>query len=186
MKYIKRNEILKSKGQTLVPYYSRILAFTIDAVLICLFYIFLQITMQLLGFQVKSVHLSGFTHINFESENLTDTAKFIIRCLMVSIPTLYFTLTTYYLNGQTFGKKICRVQVISIYHANIPFWHCLERSLGYVASTLELGLGFIQAMWNHNRMALHDKIAETIVVRKIEQTRVSTRRNTKAKVEGRK
>lgn len=184
MNYIRRNEILKSKGQTLAPYYSRILSFIVDVILICLFYILLQITMQLLGFQIKNVHISGFTHINFESEDLTETTKFIIRCLMVSIPTLYFTLTTYFMNGQTFGKKICRIRVISIYHANIPFWHCLERSLGYVASTLELGLGFIQALWNHNRMALHDKIAETIVVRKTEQTQVPKKKTNKAKTAG--
>jgi predicted esterase YcpF (UPF0227 family) len=36
--------------------------------------------------------------------------------------------------------------------------------LGYYASVLEFGFGFIQALWNPNRMALHDKIGETIVI----------------------
>jgi uncharacterized RDD family membrane protein YckC len=36
--------------------------------------------------------------------------------------------------------------------------------LGYFASALEFGFGYIQAIWNPNRMSLHDKIGETIVI----------------------
>jgi hypothetical protein len=36
--------------------------------------------------------------------------------------------------------------------------------LGYFASAFEFGFGFFQAFWNPNRMALHDKIGETIVI----------------------
>jgi len=46
----------------------------------------------------------------------------------------------------------------------LGFWHCFERSLGYFTSALEFGFGYIQAIWNPNRMALHDKIGETIVI----------------------
>jgi uncharacterized RDD family membrane protein YckC len=89
----------------------------------------------------------------------------IIKCILISLPSLYFTLITFFLNGQSIGKMIFRIRVVSLYHEKIGFWHCLERSLGYVASTLEFGLGFLQAIWNKNRMTLHDKIAETIVIK---------------------
>jgi hypothetical protein len=62
----------------------------------------------------------------------------------------------------TNGKKIFKIKVISLFHNKIGFWHCLERSMGYVASFLELGLGFIQVFWNIYKMTLHDKITETI------------------------
>jgi len=176
MKYLKRNEILKNNTQTLASFSSRILSFIIDFILIVLTFILLLIIMQLLGFNVKQVHINGFTHIEYESENLSITAKFIIKCILISIPTFYFTLTTYLLNGQTFGKMICKIQVVSVYHQRIAFWHCLERSLGYVASTLEVGLGFIQAMWNHNRMTLHDKIAETIVIKQADKKVLSSKK----------
>ena len=39
-----------------------------------------------------------------------------------------------------------------------------KRSLGYIASTLEAGLGFLQVFWNPNKMTLHDKIGETVVI----------------------
>lgn len=167
MKYKKRNEILADNELTIAPYSRRILSFLIDGIIISLFYVILQLVFQFLGFQVLAIDVQNFTHVVFKSSGLGHTAQFIIKWILISIPTLYFTLTTLFLNGQTFGKKIFRIQIISLYHKKIGFWHCLERSLGYVASTLEFGLGFVQAVWNNNRMTLHDKIAETMVINKI-------------------
>ena len=56
------------------------------------------------------------------------------------------------------------IQVLSIGHHQIEIGHCLERGLGYMPSTQEFGLGFIQALWNPNAITLHDKISETIVI----------------------
>jgi uncharacterized RDD family membrane protein YckC len=89
---------------------------------------------------------------------------FIKTCLGF-VPILYFAISNYITNGQSFGKKILGIKIISIYHHRIGLWHCIERSLGYVASTLELGIGFYQVFWNPNRMTLHDRIAETIVIK---------------------
>jgi uncharacterized RDD family membrane protein YckC len=166
MKYNKRNEILTESGLTIAPYSRRLLSFLVDAVIISLIYVILELLFQSLGFQVIAIDVQNFTHVVFQSTNMGNTAQFIIKWILISIPTLYFTLTTFFLDGQTFGKKIFKIQIISLYHKRNGFWHCLERSLGYVASTLEFGLGFVQAIWNNNRMTLHDKIAETIVVNK--------------------
>lgn len=43
-------------------------------------------------------------------------------------------------------------------------WQCIERGLGYGAAVLELGLGFMQFFWDHNRMCAQDRLAETIVI----------------------
>ncbi|MEI9933263.1 MAG: RDD family protein [Ferruginibacter sp.] len=165
MKYKKQNEILEDGSLILAPYSKRIFSFIIDVVLLTLLYILLEIIFQVLGFHIKKIKVESFTHIEFDAENLSAVAKIIIQSILVSIPTLYFTLTIFFLNGQTLGKKLFKIKVVSVYHKKLGFWHCLERSLGYVASTLEFGLGFLQAIWNHNRMTLHDKIAETIVIK---------------------
>jgi len=165
MKYKERKDKLKDNDFTIASLLSRILSFVFDLILISLIYVILQLLFQYLGFQVKSIDVKNFTHVDFESENIGNTAKFIIKCILISVPTMYFTLTTFFLNGQTFGKRIFKIRVKSLYHDRVGFWHCLERSLGYVASTLEFGLGFIQALWNYNRMTLHDKIAETTVIK---------------------
>jgi uncharacterized RDD family membrane protein YckC len=96
---------------------------------------------------------------------MSENKVLILKTFLGFVPTIYFVLTTYFTNGQSIGKKILGIKIISIYHHRIGLWHCIERSLGYVASTLELGIGFFQVFWNPNRMTLHDKIGETMVIK---------------------
>jgi uncharacterized RDD family membrane protein YckC len=77
---------------------------------------------------------------------------------------VYFTLSVYLMNGQTIGKKICRIRIVSLVHEHMSLWHSFERSLGYGASALELGFGFFQYFLRTDRRTVHDRIAETIVI----------------------
>ncbi len=83
---------------------------------------------------------------------------------IISLP-LYFGLWTYFAKGQTLGKQITGIRVVSLTHEELGFWHSIERSLGYGASILEGGFGFFQFFIHPNRQTVHDRIAETIVVR---------------------
>jgi uncharacterized RDD family membrane protein YckC len=78
---------------------------------------------------------------------------------------LYFGLSTYFGNGKTFGKWLVGIRVVSLAHERMSLWHSFERSLGYGASALEFGFGFIQYFIHPNRRTVHDRIAETIVVK---------------------
>ena len=77
---------------------------------------------------------------------------------------LYFTLSLYFGRGRTPGKRLCRIQVVSLVHDRISLWHALERALGYGASALEAGFGFLQYFARPDRRTVHDRIAETIVI----------------------
>jgi uncharacterized RDD family membrane protein YckC len=77
---------------------------------------------------------------------------------------LYFGISTYYGRGQTLGKRLLHIRVVSLVHERISAWHCFERALGYAASALEGGFGFLQYFIHPNRQTVHDRIAETIVV----------------------
>ena len=77
---------------------------------------------------------------------------------------LYYGLATYFGNGKTLGKKLFKIRVVSLTHPRITFFQSIERSLGYGASFLEGGFGFVQFFINPNRRTVHDRIAETIVV----------------------
>ena len=79
---------------------------------------------------------------------------------------LYFGLATYWGRGATPGKRLLRIRVVSLVHEHLSLWHSVERALGYAASALELGFGFAQYFIHPNRRTVHDRIAETIVVRK--------------------
>ena len=77
---------------------------------------------------------------------------------------IYFSLSTYYGKGKTPGKKLMGIRVISVVHEKIGFWHAVERALGYGASFLEFGFGFLQYFIDVNRRTVHDRLAETIVI----------------------
>jgi len=77
---------------------------------------------------------------------------------------VYFGLTTYWGNGRTPGKRLLKIRVVSLVHDHLSLWHAFERALGYGASALEFGFGFVQYFIHPNRRTVHDRIAETIVV----------------------
>ena len=85
---------------------------------------------------------------------------------------LYFGLSTYWGNGQTLGKRLLGIRVVSLVHEKMSLWHSFERALGYGASALEFGFGFIQYFIHRNRRTVHDRIAETVVVKEGRPTRV--------------
>src|SRR5215831_4957128 len=101
---------------------------------------------------------------------------------------LYFGLVMYFWNGRTPGKRLMGIRVVSLVHERITFWHSIERALGYGASALELGFGFMQYFIHPNRRTVHDRIAETIVildtaksVKDKSSTKVETRATPEAK-----
>ena len=83
---------------------------------------------------------------------------------------LYFGLSTYLGNGKTPGKWLLGIRVVSLAHERMSLWHSFERALGYGASALEFGFGFIQYFIHPNRRTVHDRIAETIVVKEQKKT----------------
>jgi uncharacterized RDD family membrane protein YckC len=80
-------------------------------------------------------------------------------------PVIYFGLVVWLTNGRTLGKWVTGIRIVSLVHEHIGFWHSLERALGYGASLLEAGSGFFQYLVHPTRQTVHDRIAETIVVR---------------------
>ena len=83
----------------------------------------------------------------------------------LSIPVLYLGLITFFTNGYTIGKRILRIRILATNHEHLTLWHSIERSLGYYASSLEFGFGFLQYFIDYNRRTVHDRIAETIVIK---------------------
>jgi uncharacterized RDD family membrane protein YckC len=77
---------------------------------------------------------------------------------------VYFAVLVKLMKGQTPGKKMMKCRVVSLVHHEITWWHSIERALGYGASLLEAGFGFVQFFLTRNRQCVHDRIAETIVV----------------------
>jgi uncharacterized RDD family membrane protein YckC len=165
MKYKRRQEWFSANELTLATIPSRIVAILIDFVIIFFIFYLIDKIFDWVGLGITKINLTNIFHIDIEAKNMSENKILIFKTFLGFVPTIYFVLTTYFTNGQSIGKKILGIKIISIYHHRIGLWHCIERSLGYVASTLELGIGFFQVFWNPNRMTLHDRIAETMVIK---------------------
>lgn len=164
-KYIPQHAVIADKDLTLAVFWQRALAILIDFIVVIFLFVILINVIDFLGLYLNKVNIKGIHEIEIKAEGVSENGLTCLKIGFASIPTIYFTLLNYFTRGKTFGKWIMRIRVISIYHHRISFWHCLERALGYAASTLEVGLGFLQIFWNPNRMCLHDRIAETIVIK---------------------
>ncbi len=141
------------------------MAFIIDWIVLIIIYICLILLFSLFNMEISKINVHGMFDVELE---MAHTYPFIItflKILLGLLPVIYFTISFYCLRGRTIGKYFLRIKVVSLYHDRLGLWHCFERSLGYFASALEFGFGYIQAFWNPNRMTLHDKIGETMVIK---------------------
>ena len=77
---------------------------------------------------------------------------------------LYFTAATVLWKGRTPGKRAMRVRVMRLDGQPLGWWASFGRFGGYAAGFATGLIGFLQVFWDRNRQAIHDKIAETVVV----------------------
>jgi uncharacterized RDD family membrane protein YckC len=73
-------------------------------------------------------------------------------------------------SGQTIGKMAAGTRVVSADpgagdHDRVSFEQAALRAVASVISTLPLGLGFLPALFGRERRALHDRLADTRVVK---------------------
>ena len=165
MKYHPPQPLIDEETTVLATFWQRAFAILIDFVVIIVLFIIVINVIEFLGLHLKTVNIKGIHEIEIKADGVSEAGLACLKIGFASIPTIYFTLLSYFTRGKTLGKWIMHIRIVSIYHPKISFWHCLERALGYAASTLEAGLGFLQIFWNPNRMCLHDRIAETIVIK---------------------
>lgn len=79
---------------------------------------------------------------------------------------LYFALMESSANQATLGKMVLRIKVTDVEGRRITFGRASGRYFGKMLSTLTLGIGYMMAGWTQRKQALHDLLADTLVVRK--------------------
>jgi uncharacterized RDD family membrane protein YckC len=166
MNYKTRHEFHHDNEFILATIRKRFVAFLIDWIVLIIIYLFIILLFSLFNMNLSKINVHGIFEVEVEMDNASSWLITFLKFFFGLLPVLYFTISFYFCKGQTIGKYFLRIKVLSLYHEHIGLWHCIERSLGYFASALEFGFGFIQAFWNPNRMTLHDKIGETIVIQR--------------------
>ncbi len=143
------------KGMPLASFPRRAVAFVLDFLFAFLLFLVILI------YGAKLLAYLGVIHPD-TNLNLKFDLKHWYSILFVVV---YFGLSTYLGKGKTPGKWLMKIRVVSLTHEHISLWHAIERALGYGASALELGFGFLQYFIHPNRQTVHDRIAETIVIK---------------------
>ncbi len=77
---------------------------------------------------------------------------------------VYFTLFSLLWRGQTPGKKVCNIRVVSLNGEPLGMLDCFGRCGGYGAGFATGLLGFLQVYWDPSRQAIQDKISATVVI----------------------
>ena len=145
------------EGVELASFKSRAIAFFID---------FAIAGVLFLGLLVLFFKLANrYTSLGNDNRHLNIELNFFENWYSIVYLVLFFGLSVYFGNGRTLGKRIMGIRVVSIVHHRMGLWHSIERALGYGASALEFGFGFVQYFIHPNRRTVHDRMAETIVIR---------------------
>lgn len=78
---------------------------------------------------------------------------------------LYYILC-FRFGGRTVGKRLLGLRVIDLEgRRRLGWYQSLERAHGYAASALLASLGFLQVLWDHKGLTMHDRLAGTTVIR---------------------
>jgi uncharacterized RDD family membrane protein YckC len=84
--------------------------------------------------------------------------------LLWAIHIVYFVVFWAW-RGQTPGKMITGIKIIRTDSSPLTWQYALLRYLGCIASTIILFIGFIWIAFDSRKQGLHDKIADTYVVK---------------------
>ena len=152
-------------GVPLAPFSRRFWAFLFDSFLLVL--LDLPAKMALQYFLQQKLHISENDHeviIHHVHAKAQFSMDMTLEVLWTIFLILYFGLFFHFTNGLTPGKRLLGIRVVSLTHPRLTLFQSIERALGYGASALEGGFGFLQYFLNPNHQCAHDRLAETIVV----------------------
>ncbi len=141
------------EGAVLATFWQRAAAFAIDFLVVLAVYIPAELAQHY--FELKAARHPFHVALNFSLHDFEDLIWLVV----------YAGLCVWLTNGLTLGKRLLHIRVVSLERPKISLWQAVERALGYGASMLEGGLGFIGFFLHPNHQCVHDRIAETIVVK---------------------
>lgn len=142
-------------GRELASFRTRAAALAVDFILAGLLFLLLVIPAGMALERLGVIH---------PRDDLTLRLNFFQNWYSVVWLVLYFGLATWVGKGWTPGKRLLGIRVASLHGERLTLWQSIERALGYGASALEFGFGFLQYFIHPNRRTVHDRIADTIVI----------------------
>ena len=97
---------------------------------------------------------------------ITEEAELLLRVIGVVIVWLYFAIQESSSAQATIGKRACGIMVTDMNGDRISFARASGRHFAKIVSNLTLCIGYLMAAFTEQKQALHDKIANCLVVQK--------------------
>jgi|GEM_PF-5282663 len=143
----------------------RVLAGVIDLLVVfVLFMIFMGVAIQLVGSNdLPQNGNSGLFYII--SLGLNHSHLLSAYGLVFFFIWTFINLVCSSTTGQTPGKMLMGIRLIKTDGETVGVVHAVVRLIGYVLSILPFFLGFLWAVVNTEKQGLHDKLAQTYVIR---------------------
>lgn len=138
-------------------FWIRLLAFIVDNIIIFFATAFFAFIAGL------ATGLGGLTS-DVSAENVEYLSTIFGFFIGTLLGPFYFTFFTGW-EGQTPGKKLMGLRVITMTGESVGYGRALLRYMGYFVSFFLLGLGFVMIAFDRNKRGFHDFIAGTCVIR---------------------
>ena len=91
--------------------------------------------------------------------------RIFIMAVVAGIVAIVYFIGFWIWRGQTPGKMIAGIKIIRTDSSPIEWTHAVLRYFGYIVCFLTLTIGFIWIAFDERKQGLHDKIADTYVVK---------------------
>ena len=145
-------------------FWIRLAAYLVDSLILWLIYSIIA-----LGFWVPTLEPGTlFIHLAFNGYGdafTTSTAASPFWGLMALVVGIAYFAGFWQWRGQTPGKMALGIKIIHTDGSSLNWGWAALRYLGYIVSAMVLYIGFILIAFDSRKQGLHDKIADTYVIK---------------------
>lgn len=145
---------------------SRFIAFFLDRAIIWTIILFINTTViVVLGFFNIQIDQISTIQNNETTWQTILSVFFIFLTLLINFVLFYaYFILFWMLIGQTPGKMLMGVRIVSTNGGPISFFQAVRRIIGYWISAIVLFMGFLWVLISDTRQGWHDKFANTYVI----------------------
>jgi uncharacterized RDD family membrane protein YckC len=94
-----------------------------------------------------------------------DPGSYVPNIAAIIIAWLYFAFQESSAAQATLGKKVLGIKVVNLEGQRISFAQASGRHFGKIISSIILFIGYLMMLWDDKKQTLHDKMANTLVVK---------------------
>jgi uncharacterized RDD family membrane protein YckC len=145
-----------TKGGQHAGFISRLFAFLIDIVV-------LSIALTILIWFATAID-NAFNVSQYVSAIISVELSIALYSLIITCMVYGYFLFFWVLIGQTPGKTVIGLRVVTVDGSRVSIWRGILRLIGYLISSIPLYAGFLWILVDDDRKGWHDKIAGTHVI----------------------